>query len=161
MIEELVDVVAITDNSITLTSQVKSSCGSCAQVKSCASGQVAKAIPQRKLKLVLPYVKQQHGQLQVGDSVVLGLPEVNVLTSAGQVYLFPLIGLAVFSGLGEWLISQQLLPHELLGLSLGIFGGYLGYRLAKYYQNKSHQSAALQPRILRKLIANVAVNSNK
>jgi sigma-E factor negative regulatory protein RseC len=156
MIEEFADVVAIDHFNVTLVSQVKSSCGSCEQVKSCGSGQVAKAIPQRKLELVIPYqLDKSISPLQVGDSVVLGLPEIDVLSSAAQVYLLPLSGLVLFSGLGQLLVTKNLFSHELLGLLLGLFGGYLGYRLAKHSQHKSNQSEKLQPRILRKLVPNI------
>lgn len=156
MIEEFADVVAVDGVNVTLVSQVKSSCGGCSQVKSCGSGQVAQAIPQRKLKLVIPYqADNKNLSLIVGDSVVLGLPEVDMLTSAGQVYLLPLVGLLLFSGLGEWFVIKELFSHELLGLTFGGIGGYLGYRLAKYTQKKNEKSEKLQPQILRKLVSNI------
>jgi sigma-E factor negative regulatory protein RseC len=156
MIEEFADVVAIDNASVTLVSQVKSSCGSCSQIKSCGSGQIAQAIPQRKPELVIPYqFEKSNISLKVGDSVVLGLPEIDVLKSAAQVYLLPLTGLVLFSGLGELLVNKHVLSHELLGLAFGLLGGYLGYRLAKYNQHKNNQSEKLEPRILRKLMSNV------
>ncbi|MCW8833736.1 MAG: SoxR reducing system RseC family protein, partial [Colwellia sp.] len=78
--EELAEVVAINDTQITLVSQVKSSCNSCSQVDSCASGQVAKAIPHKKLSFILPYPQSISSDINdttinVGDCVVLSLPE--------------------------------------------------------------------------------------
>ena len=154
MIEELATVTAIQKTTVTLTSQIKSSCSNCAQINTCGSGQIAKAIPQKALTLTVPYPKSIHKELlTVGDSVVLGLPESDVFTSAGQVYLLPLSGLIIFSGLGQWLVSQQLLNHELWGLSVGLLGGYLGYRLAKYRQTDSKQATKLQPTLLRCFIS--------
>lgn len=156
MIEEFADVVAIDKGKITLTSQIKSTCGSCSQVKSCASGQVAKAIPKRKLHLVLPYERSNSSlPLNVGDSVVIALPDSGLLATAGQVYLLPLLGLIVFSALGEWLFVAQVLSHELFGLAIGLSGGYIGYRLAKLLDLKRNKSEQLQPRILRKLDPNI------
>ncbi|MBU2869615.1 SoxR reducing system RseC family protein [Colwellia sp. E2M01] len=152
MIKELTNVVAIEADYITVTSQVKSTCSSCAQVDTCGSGQVAKALPQGKLTLSLPYsgdIKHASGKtLKLGDCVVLALPEQDILTSAGQVYLFPLLGLFSCSALGQWLLSQQVLNHELFALGLGIAGAYLGYRVAKYQQQYGTQSAKLQPKII-------------
>lgn len=149
MIKELANVVAIKAGQVTVSSQIKSSCSGCAQVDTCGSGQVAKALPQAKLKLTLPYdIKSLGRELKLGDCVVLAIPEKHVLSSAGQVYLLPLLGLISFSAIGQWLYNQQILPHELIALAIGVSGGYLGYRLAKFNQKHSKQSANLQPKII-------------
>lgn len=149
MIKELANVVAVEAGQVTVTSQIKSSCSGCAQVETCGSGQIAKALPQAKLSLTLPYNVNTLGRvLKEGDCVVLAIPEKHVLSSAGQVYLLPLLGLIVFSGVGQWLFKQQILPHELIALALGVTGGYLGYRLAKFNQKHSKQSINLQPKII-------------
>ena len=149
MIKELADVIAIDAGQVTVTSQIKSTCGGCAQVDTCGSGQIAKALPQAKLTLTLPYDTKTTGKiLKQGDCVVLALPEKHILSSAGQVYLLPLFGLITFSAVGQWLLKQQILPHELYALGLGISGGYLGYRFAKYQQTQGKQSENLQPKII-------------
>jgi len=149
MIKELANVVAIKAGQVTVSSQIKSSCSGCAQVDTCGSGQVAKALPQAKLKLTLPYdIKSLGRELKLGDCVVLAIPEKHVLSSAGQVYLLPLLGLISFSAIGQWLYTQQILPHELIALAIGVSGGYLGYRLAKFNQKHSKQSVNLQPKII-------------
>lgn len=148
--EELAEVIAIENGMISVVSQIKSSCSSCSQVSTCASGQVAKAIPHKKSSFTLPVSRLLNNQIiQVGDCVVLTLPEVDVLQSAWQVYLLPVIGLLSFSALGQWLIMQAVLSHELLALLVGLTGGYLGYRLAKYLQNHPEHDEKLQPKILR------------
>ena len=152
MIEELATITAVKQKTITITSQIKSSCSGCAQVDTCGSGQIAKAIPQRKLTLTLPFPKNLgNGTLKVGGNIIIGLPENEVLTSAGQVYLLPLFGLIAFSAFGQWLLSQRLFEHELFALGFGLVGGYLGYRLAKYRQTQGKQALKLQPKILRTL----------
>jgi len=150
--EELAEVIAIEDGMVSVTSQVKSSCNSCSQVSTCASGQVAKAIPHKKLSFTLPSPTLLSNQgIEVGDCVVLTIPEGNILQSAWQVYLLPVIGLISFSGIGQWLKIQSILNHELLALSVGLFGGYLGYRLAKSFQSQPEHKEKLQPKILRVL----------
>jgi sigma-E factor negative regulatory protein RseC len=149
MIKELANVVSIAPGHVTVASQIKSGCSGCAQIDSCGSGQVAKALPQAKLTLTLPYSLDFFDrELKEGDCVVLAIPEKHVLSSAGQVYLLPLTGLILFSGIGQWLFKQQILPHELIALTLGLSGGYLGYRLAKFNQKQSKQSKNLQPKII-------------
>ncbi len=148
--EELAEVVAIENGSISLASQVKSSCSSCSQVSTCASGQVAKAIPHKQLFFTMPVTALSDEQVaQVGDCVVLSLPEIDVLKSAWQVYLFPIFGLLTFSAIGQWLTAQEILAHEVFALGIGVVGGYIGYRLARYLQNNANHQQKLQPKILR------------
>jgi sigma-E factor negative regulatory protein RseC len=148
MIKELANVIAIEAGQITVESQIKSTCSGCAQVDTCGSGQIAKALPQAKLSLILPYDKVSGETLKNGDCVVLALPEKHILTSASQVYLFPILGLITFSALGQWLLKQQILSHELFALGLGITGGYLGYKLAQFQQKHGKHSEKLQPKII-------------
>jgi sigma-E factor negative regulatory protein RseC len=150
--EELAEIIAIENGMISVVSQVKSSCTSCSQVSTCASGQVAKAITHKKLSFTLSVPDLlNEPSIQVGDCVVLTLPEVDVLQSAWQVYLLPVIGLLSFSALGQWLTMQAVLSHELQALGIGLVGGYLGYRLAKYLQSQPEHQEKLQPKILRVL----------
>lgn len=149
MIEERAKVITAENGSVTLVSEISSSCNGCSQLKHCGSGQVAKALPHAKLQLTLEYDITDTGKILVpGDRVVLGLPEEQILTSAGHVYLLPLAGLILFSAVGQWLYQWQLLSHELFGLALGIAGGYAGFRLAKFLQNNTKRSAKLQPKII-------------
>lgn len=162
MMEEIAEVVAIENGNVSVISQVKSSCNSCAQVSTCASGQVAKAIPHKKLSFTLPLSEQKNiQQIKVGDCVVLTLPEADVLQSAWQVYLLPILGLISFSAIGQWLVIQKVLTHELLALVVGLLGGYLGYRLAKRLQNSPKLAGKLQPKVLRVLPKPLVVNDKQ
>jgi len=150
--EELATVTAINNGKITVVSQVKSTCNSCSQVNTCASGQVAKAIPHKKFSFTLYKPDSLEDKIiNVGDCVVVTVPEIDVLHSAWQVYLLPVFGLFSFSAFGQWLIQKEILPHELIALAIGIIGGYLGYRLAKYLQSNPNKQKRLQPEILRVL----------
>ncbi len=159
MTEELASVVAIEQYQVILTSQIKTTCGSCAQIDTCASGQVAKALPKRQLTFTLPLEqREKQAGLKVGDCVVIGIPESNIISSAGQVYLLPLLGLISFSALGQGLMLLQILPHELLALAVGLTGGYLGYRLARYRQKHPKLADKLQPKILKILSKSLPTN---
>jgi len=155
--EELAEVVAINSDEITVLSQVKSSCSSCSQIDSCGSGQIAKAIPHKKLSFTIPYSSDIHNEIKpnsrisIGDSVVISLPEGDVLRTAMQVYLLPLSGLFLGSILGQFMLSADILTHELQALFVGLLGGFSGQRLAAYLQNKSAEKIKLQPKILRVL----------
>ena len=146
MIEEAAIVTGVNNHSITIESNVKSTCSSCHQLDTCGSGQVAKAIPQRKLKLTLTSALV----LDIGDEVIIGIPEKCMLQTASQVYLWPLLGLIVMSAIGQYLMQVAIFSHELYAVLLGIFGGYAGFRLAKYWQNNKQKASDLMPTILRK-----------
>lgn len=150
--EEIAEIISIERDIMTVASQVKSSCSSCSQIDSCGSGQIAKAIPHKTLSFTLPYPQAlqfcENKHARVGDCVILSLPEGDVLQSAWQVYLLPLLGLFVFSSLGQVLQNQGWFSHELYALLLGLLGGFLGYRLAKFFQNKADNIARLQPKIV-------------
>jgi sigma-E factor negative regulatory protein RseC len=153
MIEEQATVVAIEDDHVTVTSTIKSACGSCQQVDNCGSGQVAKAFPQKKLTLTV----QSSMALELGDNVVLGLNESALLQSAWQVYLWPLLGLLLASWFGQWLVLNAIVVHEVFAILFGVFGAYCGFSLAKKQQLKSATCAKLAPKILRRENQNIAI----
>ena len=153
MIEEQATVVAIDEDNVTVTSTIKSACGSCQQVDNCGSGQVAKAFPQKKLSLTV----KSPLALSLGDNVVLGLNESALLQSAWQVYLWPLVGLIAASWLGQWMVINNIFNHEVFAIALGVFGGYVGFSLAKKQQIKSATCAKLAPKILRKENQNIVI----
>tara|TARA_R110000744_G_scaffold112531_5_gene211171 strand:- start:2 stop:478 length:477 start_codon:yes stop_codon:yes gene_type:complete len=153
MIEEQATVVAIDHDNVTVTSLIKSACGGCQQVDNCGSGQVAKAFPQKKLSLTL----KSSLALELGDNVVLGLNESALLQSAWQVYLWPILGLLIASWLGQWLVINTILPHEIFAIILGILGGFGGFTLAKRQQIKSATCAKLAPKIIRRENQNIMI----
>ena len=153
MIEESATVVAIAQNNITVTSELKSACSGCKQVDNCGSGQVAKAFPQKQLTLTVKSTLP----VKLGDNVILGLNESALLSSAWQVYLWPLIGLILASWLGQWLLNQGVLSHELFAIIFAIVGGYIGFFLAKKGQQKQEQCQKLAPKIVRIQQQNISI----
>lgn len=143
--QETAQVIDVCDEGVTIVSNIKSTCQSCQQVDSCASGQVAKAIPHKKLILTLPSALA----LEVGQQVTIELPQNSLLKSAGQVYMLPLFGLISFAGLGDVISNNWYLANELLTISLSILGGFLGFKLAKFLQNRLTVQNELQPKIIK------------
>jgi hypothetical protein len=83
------------------------------------------------------------------DKVVLGLSEQALLTSAWQVYLWPILGLILVASLSQWALEKTFLAHELYSLFLGLLGAFIGHKFAYYQQNKSACAKKMQPEILR------------
>ncbi len=146
MMEEKAVVIAVNEHHVTVQSQVKSSCSSCHQVDSCGSGQVAKAIPQRKLTAEIA----NNLNVKLGEEVILGISEDKLLMSAWQVYFFPLIGLFLFAGIGQLLTMNYQLSHEILTIMLAFLGGFLGFKTASHFQKNLTQQANLMPKLIRK-----------
>jgi sigma-E factor negative regulatory protein RseC len=145
MMEEIAKVVAVSQKQVTVESVVKSTCSGCQQVDSCGSGQIAKAIPQRRLTATI----ESNLSVNVGDSVVIGIPEKSLLNSAWQVYFLPILGLIVCSGFAQWLLLHHIIEYELVAIIFGMLGGYLGFLMAKKLQNKPENREAISPHILK------------
>lgn len=144
MMEEKAKVVAISEGIVTIESLIKSACSGCQQVDNCGSGQVSKALPQKRLSVNVV----SELPLNVGDEVMIGLSEKHLLSVAWQVYLWPLIGLITFGLLGQYLMSQQVFTSEPFAILLSLLGGYLGFRVAKHQQQQMG-SADLNVKILK------------
>ncbi|MGJ8691950.1 MAG: SoxR reducing system RseC family protein [Thalassotalea sp.] len=153
MIEEKAQVVAIKGDDVIVESLVKSSCSSCHQVDSCGSGQVAKAIPHRKLTLKLA----SNGTLNIGDTLILGIPENKLLHSAWQVYFLPLFGLILFAFLGQYFSTLWQLEHEIITILGSLIGGYIGFTIAQRLQSNLAVKANLTPLILRKHLETINI----
>jgi len=138
-------VIAIKGSDIIVQSTIKSTCSTCHQVDSCGSGQVAKAIPHKTLTTQL---KHTNHTVTVGDEVILGIPEKDILQTAWQVYLWPIIGLITFAALGQWLMLHQYLSYEPLAILLSIMGGYAGFKLAQLKQKQRNNNDWLAPKLL-------------
>jgi len=145
MMEEKATVIAVNGDNILVQSTVKSTCSTCHQVDSCGSGQVAKAIPHKTLTTTLNCPEQL---IVVGDEVILGIPENDMLQTAWQVYLWPIIGLISFSGAGQWLVLHYFFDYEIFAVLLGFFGGYLGFKLAQLRQKQRDKDGWLAPKLL-------------
>lgn len=103
MIEESGVVTAIESNRITIQTQMKNSCASCAQKSHCGTGVIARAVADRSHKLELASNITSE-PLQVGQAVKLGIPEADLVRASAVVYLLPLLALIVGALTGQWLL---------------------------------------------------------
>ena len=154
MMEEKAHVIAVDNQVVTVKSTVKSACSSCQQVDTCGSGQIAKAIPHKSLTTKITTDKNLH----VGDEVILAIPEKDILQTAWQVYLLPLIGLISFSGLGQWLVLHNIFEYEFMAILLGAVGGFLGFKLAQLIQKQRKHKNWLTPKIIRVLPKTIPIS---
>lgn len=86
--------------------------------------------------------------LAIGDTVILGLREDLLVKTALMFYLFPLLGLIA----GALLAQRSGLGESWLMLS-GVAGFLVSWLLVRRYSRRHSDDPALQPIVLRALIA--------
>lgn len=141
MIEEPGRVVAVEAGTVWVETVRSGSCSSCAASATCGSGLMDKlGIHQRHMRMQAT----TDLQLQVGDPVVIGIPEELLLGSALQVYLLPLIGL--FAGI-LWADAQKF--GELAVVAAGLSCMILVWLGVRQYQRRRGDTPDVRPRVLR------------
>lgn len=144
MIEEQGRVVAVEAGAVWVQTIRQSTCQSCSAKAGCGQG-----IMQRL------GVGQQHGYVRclvenqtvrVGDAVLIGVPEDAVVKSSLMVYLLPLLALLAGAvGAAPW------------GEGLSVLAAVLAFAasllLVRWYDRRHASDPALQPVIMRQLVA--------
>lgn len=117
-------------------------CARCAAGRGCGGGVFARLLGRR-----LQRVRAIHaGDVQAGDTVLIGLAESAVLVSSFMAYSVPLLGLLLGAVLGTGLAEGD--AGALLGGAAG-FGA--GLFVLKVYNRRTVGDARFQPVILRRL----------
>ncbi|WP_417664080.1 SoxR reducing system RseC family protein [Pseudidiomarina donghaiensis] len=99
MIRELAEIVAVYDDSLQVSTELKTGCGSCAQQSTCGAGIISKAFSDRRAEFL---VRKPEGQFQVGQMIELLLPEQALTQLSLMLYGLPLLALMITAvGLGE------------------------------------------------------------
>ena len=132
-----------------IEAQRETSCGSCSARKGCGTGLLAKSIGRRfiSMKVLNPI------GAEVGDEVVVGLPENSFLKSAFLTYLLPLV--LMFFGA---IVASELSTNQLI-IGLGGLGGIvLGWIILRHHVRRLKRDPASQPVVIRKLQPNILNN---
>lgn len=119
MIEQQATVISREGNIVWVEAERQSTCGQCQARKGCGTGLLAKHVGQRFSRLAV----NTDQPLEIGQRVMVSIPEQALLSGALMMYLLPLTGLfsaailARISGLGE--LAQ--IAAGLLGLCAGFY----------------------------------------
>jgi sigma-E factor negative regulatory protein RseC len=143
MIEQEVEVLAVTEQALHLSKATESACSSCKQT--CAGSFVSRA--SSITDITIPS-DQCSIQVAPGDRLVLGIDESNLVKSAFSIYLIPLVSLFVGAIAGAEAVSAIGFNHDfgsLLGGMLGLLSSFL------YLRRIRGKSDTLNPIILRKI----------
>ncbi len=142
MLQEQAQVVSVEGEYALVQTRRQSACESCSVNKGCGTSVLAKAIGRPYIRLRL----LNRCQAQVGDTVLVGMPESGMLKSALWVYCLPLI-LAVLSvALAQSVLGSQV--HEMVLFVIGILGLLMGMLLSKWRARHLSEQADFQPVML-------------
>lgn len=131
MIEEPGVVVAVEEGAVLVRAEGSSGCSSCASGGGCGVASIARLLGRRD------YILRVENDLdaQLGDRVVLGIDEHDLVRGALWMYLLPLAGLFAGAALGLWAA-----PHaDAVSVVGGGVGLLLGLALARH--GLAHRSA--------------------
>ena len=141
MIEESGTVVALDGDHVWVQTIRQSTCGSCSARKGCGQGALARMTDGRSNQV---RVRNACGA-SVGDQVVLGIEESQLLRASLLVYALPLLALLTGALAGGGLGSGEDLP-AIAGGAFGLAAGFLLLKVVSAGKGKSDQ---LQPLLLR------------
>lgn len=145
MIEEQVVVTATTEQGAWVEGVQQSACGSCSAKAGCGKHTMSQL--GKKVSLWMPYSKglaskNSEAAFNVGQQIVVGLPEGAILKSTFVLYGAPLFLLILGAILGHYLWG------EVGSIIVSMMALLLGFKIANYFSEKNKRN--WQPQFLRK-----------
>lgn len=143
MIEQIATVIAFENNRCLVESEQQSSCGNCAQVKQCATGNVQRYFGKKTQQL---WITAPDG-LEIGDKITIGIDEQCLVGASFRVYIIPL--LAFFVGIIGVYLAFPTLP-ELFQLLSGILFAFVTLQYLKRRNYKNVDTSTFEPIFIKK-----------
>ena len=145
MIEQEGRVVAVERGAVWVQTRRQSTCGSCAIKAGCGQG----LMDQLGVRAGQGLVKARCDlQLKVGDEVVIGIGETQLLKAACMVYVLPLVSFFLWAG-----TAQQAAWSEQWIILSGLFGLALAFGLIRFWDKRQAQTLTQHPVVLRANLA--------
>jgi len=119
MIEEYAIVTKSAGTTATLEIERRTACGLCGQKRGCGNATWGKMLGHDSHD----FTAENQINAKVGDSVVVGIDEQAVLSSAFFLYVVPLAGLLMGTLVADYLFKNQF--YVILGAVLGLALGFL------------------------------------
>lgn len=139
MIEETGRVVAVEQGAVWVETIRKSACDSCASQSGCGHSVLAKLGDGKNHVRVMNAFP-----LDVGDDVVIAVPEDVVVNGSFIAYFVPLIALLVFSAIGHWAWGV-----EGYTIGAGLFGLFGGFAIVRWHFLKYRNDPRYQPSVIK------------
>ncbi|MGP4843561.1 SoxR reducing system RseC family protein [Marinobacter sp. 1Y8] len=141
MIEETGTVVALEGNEVWIQTIRQSTCGSCSARKGCGQKALASISDGRANQVRV----RNTLNVAVGQSVVIGIEESQLLRASLRVYAIPLVGLVAFA-----LLAGAVWPDsEAATIGAGVMGLGLGFGLLLMLSRRDRNSDRFQPVMLK------------
>jgi len=146
MIEATATVIALEEDDLILQAETRSACGGCAVRQGCGTSVLAKTVG----KKFTHFRVRNTVHANIGDQLVLGLPEDVLLVGSLAIYLLPLLALVLFSLVADFLLGGSVQSNDFLIALTGLSGLGLGVFVSRKYLTQAHMAARYTPVILRK-----------
>jgi sigma-E factor negative regulatory protein RseC len=149
MLEEKAQIVAMDEaNAVWVETQRQTACGSCQASKACGTATLSKVLGQKRTRV---RALNKLPDLEIGDSVVIGLQEGAFLRGSLALYFVPLLGMFLGAGFGA-LFHQAFSAEYTEGFRIVFsIGGFLaGMVWVKYYSRRIADNSDYQATVLRR-----------
>ena len=150
MIEETAQVIEIKGGSLILQAFRQSACGSCAANKGCGTSVLSKVVGQKFSR----FQAENSINANVGDTVIVGIPEDALLKGSMVMYVIPILGMFVFALLADYFLSVTIQNRDFLIAVASIAGLVFGSLFSKWYFASRSSTHKFAPVVLRKIIDN-------
>ncbi|MFA5676866.1 MAG: SoxR reducing system RseC family protein [Pseudomonas sp.] len=152
MIEERGRVLSVEQGAVWVETIRRSACDSCQARNGCGQSVLQRLGLGARQGFVRVLDEQAGRSRQVGDDVIIGIPENAVLQGSAVVYLIPL-GM-LFAGA---LLAQGLGATEPWIILAGLFGMGIGFAAVRWHGLRSRNNPAFMPRVLGRAAGTVGV----
>lgn len=144
MIEKQALVIAVEQGFVVLQTSGVSACGNCASKSGCGSSTLVSNVrstgPEIRLATTL--------NIDVGDTVVLGIYELALIKGVMLLYLFPLLAMLIGGIVGDYGSRVFGVEHEFLTITLGIVGLASAVAVTRYSEYFRLLQQSIEPVIL-------------
>lgn len=144
MIEEQAVVIALDNGSVVLQYHRESACGACASKQSCSSAPLVKNADRQRSEIKLAC----NLDVEVGDTVILGIEEKALIQCALFLYALPLITMIMSAAIGGYYASTFSIGSETASIIFGIAGLAGALLLTRHNQYFRRFQEHLEPVIL-------------
>ena len=148
MIEEQAQVVAVKGKVLLLQAKTQSACGSCAVSKGCGTSVLAKVVGRKFTQ----FQADNSVNADVGDTVVVGIPENALLKGSMVMYVIPILAMLFFALLADYFLAVALQQRDLMVAAVSIMGLVFGSIVSKGYFSRQSSQHLFAPVVLRKII---------
>jgi len=148
MIEEYGRVVDVKDGMAWIEGVRTGTCSACSMHGGCGAGAIAKMLGQRRLRLrALNRV-----DAEIGEQVVIGIPETGLLYGSLAVYAVPLLALLGGALAGDRLATSWFAgPAEGGAIAGALAGLCAGFAWLRHFSRRNRNHPAYQPVVLRRV----------